>query len=95
MISFTVRVWGTLTSIPDCKHRSGHHEDDEQHEHDIHQWRDVGCRQASVRLVRPLALVKAISGTRLHGLGRLPLDEVEHFEREVVIAGQPVREWNR
>jgi hypothetical protein len=35
---------GHVDFDPGLQHRRGHHENDEQHEHDIHQRRDVGER---------------------------------------------------
>jgi len=37
------------------KHRGGDHEDDQQHEHHVDQWRDVDIREV-VELVLGLAL---------------------------------------
>src|SRR5205085_12263735 len=44
-LSFSSRK---LNRQPLRKHRRGHHEDDEQHEHHVDEWRDVDLREIAV-----------------------------------------------
>ena len=57
-------AFGRCTSLPALEHRRDHHEDDQQHQHDVDQRRDVdvaldaalgtACRHRHGRTVRPL-----------------------------------------
>ena len=89
VISLTVRVWGTLTSIPDCS--IGAVTMKMMSSTRTTSTRGVMLMSASAVCVRPLAEVKAISAAPrwLGSVGlpsALPLHQIQHLQREVVVA---------
>jgi len=90
LISFDGAGVGHVHFDAGLQYRRGHHENDEQHQHHIDQRRDVdvgeGGLGASVGGSEGHQRRASVTGNFMLALDRLSFNQVEHLQREVVIA---------